>query len=129
MISRRSVLTLSALALLTTITGVSASEMAFAPSDFQAAQAAGKSIVLHIKAPWCPTCRAQAPIVQKLSTSDKYKDVTVFDVDFDSQQDFIATLNVRQQSTLIAFKGSQETARSVGETGEAAIESVFAKAL
>jgi thioredoxin 1 len=129
MFNRRSVLALSALALLSSLSVSLAGEMQFSPSEFEKAQAAGKSIVLDISAPWCPTCRAQAPIIKALSASDKYKDVVVLNVDFDSQQDFIATLNVRQQSTLIAFKGKEETARSVGDTKEASLEALFAKAL
>jgi thioredoxin 1 len=129
MFNRRSILSLAALACLPFASSAFAGEMAFSPSDFQNAQAAGKSIVLDISAPWCPTCRAQAPIIQKLSASDKYKDFVVLNVDFDSQQDFIATLNVRQQSTLIAFKGKSEVARSVGDTQPDSINALFEKAL
>lgn len=129
MINRRSILALTSLSILSFATAASAGEMQFSPSDFQKAQADGKSIVLDVSAPWCPTCRAQAPIIQKLSASDKYKDVVVLNVDFDSQQDFIATLNVRQQSTLIAFKGTNEVARSVGDTNPDSIDALFEKAL
>jgi len=34
---------------------------------------------------------------------------------------------VRQQSTLIAYKGKEETARSTGETDPAAIAALLAK--
>ncbi len=129
MFNRRSVLAITTMSLLAFATAASAGEMQFSPSDFQKAQVDGKSIVLDISAPWCPTCRAQAPIIQKLSASDKYKDFVVLNVDFDSQQEFIATLNVRQQSTLIAFKGTNEVARSVGDTKPASIEALFEKAL
>jgi thioredoxin 1 len=32
------------------------------PASFAAAQKAGQSILIHITAPWCPTCKAQKPI-------------------------------------------------------------------
>ena len=38
----------------------------YSPQAFAAAQAAGKPILLHITAPWCPTCKAQKPILSKL---------------------------------------------------------------
>ena len=36
----------------------------FTPQAFEAAQKAGKSILVHITASWCPTCKAQRPILQ-----------------------------------------------------------------
>ena len=46
----------------------------------------------------------------------KYRNVAYFVIDFDSQKDLVKRFGVRMQSTLIAFKGSQEEARSVGDT-------------
>jgi thioredoxin 1 len=129
MINRRAMIILSTLSSLCALAPAAAAEMQFSPSGFAEAQAAGKSVVLDISAPWCPTCRAQAPVIQKLGASDKFKDLVILNVDYDSQQDFIATLNVRQQSTLIAFKGKQEVGRSVGDTKASSIESLFEKAL
>lgn len=129
MLNRRSILVSAALVALFPFTAANAAETAASPADFHKANAEGKSIVIDVSAPWCPTCRAQAPILEKLSQSEKYKDVLVLKIDFDSQQDFLAALNVRQQSTLIAFKGGQEVGRSVGDTRAGSIEALFAKAL
>ena len=38
----------------------------YSQQAFSAAQAAGKPILPHITAPWCPTCKAQKPILSKL---------------------------------------------------------------
>jgi thioredoxin 1 len=38
-------------------------------------------------------------------------------------------LNVREQSTFVAFKGKQEVGRSSGDTNKTSIEELFDKAL
>ena len=93
----------------------------FTTAAFDAAKAAGKPILIDVSAPWCPTCKAQHPILTNLEAQPKFKDLVVLDVDFDSQKDVLRTLGVRLQSTLIAFKGPQEMARSTGETARAPI--------
>ncbi|MBK9081962.1 MAG: thioredoxin family protein [Rhizobiales bacterium] len=101
----------------------------FDAQAFAAAQAAGKSILVEVHAPWCPTCKAQAPILSKLSAAPKFKGIVAYRVDFDSQKDALKALGVRQQSTLIAYKGKAETGRSVGSTDPAAIEMLVGSAI
>ena len=96
---------------------------------FEAAQASGKPVLLEITAPWCPTCRAQKPILEKLGAEQKFAPIVAFTIDFDSQKDLLRKFNVRAQSTLISFKGKQEVARSTGETTEAAIEDQLDKSI
>lgn len=93
----------------------------FTPAAFDAAKAAGKPILIEVTAPWCPTCKAQRPILSGLEADAKFKDLVVLDVDFDSQKDVLRQFGVRMQSTLIAFKGSHETARSTGDTAPGAL--------
>ena len=45
--------------------------------------AQGKPILLDVRADWCPTCAAQAPVIRDLMAQDKYKDLTTFTIDFD----------------------------------------------
>jgi thioredoxin 1 len=94
---------------------------------FAAAQAAGKPILVEIHASWCPTCKAQLPILGELEKQDKFKDLMVFRVDFDSQKDAVRAFGARMQSTLITFKGAAETGRSVGDTNAASIASLLDK--
>jgi thiol-disulfide isomerase/thioredoxin len=102
---------------------------AFDAGAFEAAQAAGKPVRLEINAPWCPTCRAQRPILQKLGGEQKFASVVAFTIDFDSQKDLLRRFNVRVQSTLISFRGRKEVARSTGETSSAAIEAQLDKSI
>lgn len=124
MIARRSLL---ALVLLAASALAAHAEQAFTADAFAAAQKAGKGIVVHVYAPWCPTCRAQEPILQKLEAD--HPDIAAFRVDFDGQKDAVKALKARNQSTIIVFKGDKEVGRSVGESDAASIGKIFAKAL
>ena len=84
-----------------------ATKKPFDQKAFDAAQAAGKPILIEVTAPWCPTCKAQAPILARLKSEPKHKELVSFDIDFDSQKDLLKKFNVRTQSTLIVFKGKQ----------------------
>lgn len=101
----------------------------FDAGAFAEAQKQGKPILVDVFAPWCPTCRAQNPILVQLAREPKYKDMIVFKVDFDSQKDALRALNAQRQSTLIAFKGEKETGRSVGDTDPGSIEALLDSAL
>lgn len=76
----------------------------------------------------CPTCAEQEPIIEKLTSPPEFSSATVFKVDCDKQKD-VQALGPRRQSTLIAFKGTAETAGSVGDTDPALIDTLFRSAL
>lgn len=101
---------------------------AFDAAAFARAQAAGEPAVLHFHADWCPTCREQAQVLEQLRTQGGLN-VTVWRVDYDNAQDLRRALKVRMQSTLIAYKGRQETARLAGETQPAAIRKLLESTL
>jgi thiol-disulfide isomerase/thioredoxin len=102
---------------------------AFSQPAFDAAVKAGKSVLVDVSAPWCPTCKAQAPILSELTRQPRFKNLVVFNVDFDSQKDALRGLKAQQQSTLIVFKGGAEMGRSVGDTNKASIEALLARAI
>jgi thiol-disulfide isomerase/thioredoxin len=101
----------------------------FDDKAFGAAQAAGKSILIEVSAPWCPTCKVQKPILSNLAHQAKFKDLVAFEIDFDSQKDLMKKFGVSMQSTLISFKGAKEVERSTGITNAAAIEAQLDKSL
>jgi thiol-disulfide isomerase/thioredoxin len=80
----------------------------FDQKAFEAAQAAGKPILIEVSAPWCPTCKAQAPILSRLRNEPRFQALVSFNIDFDSQKDLLQKFGVQRQSTLIVFKGKQE---------------------
>lgn len=88
----------------------------FDVDSFAAAQQRGARILVDITATWCPTCKAQKPIIDSLVTRPENNDLVIFSVDFDSQKPVVRQFGAQSQSTLIAFRGKTETARSVGDT-------------
>jgi thioredoxin len=101
----------------------------YSPAKFDAAQKAGRSILVEIHAPWCPTCKAQIPILASLETQPQFKNLLVVRVDFDSQKEALRKFGARVQSTLITFKGGVETGRSIGDTDAASIAALLGKAI
>ena len=130
MTTRRTILALTGLAVVAALSPARGAEtMPFSDTAFEAAQKAGKPILIEVSAPWCTICKAQKPILAKLSADPRFKELQIFDIDFDSQKALLRRLNVRMQSTLIAYKGATETGRSVGETQPEWIEGLVEKTL
>jgi thioredoxin 1 len=106
-----------------------AAEVAFSQAAFDKALADGKPVVVDFAASWCPTCKEQKPIVQGLLKDPKRKALTVFVADFDKEEALKQRLKVTMQSTLVAFKGGKEVARSTGQTDKAELGALLDKAL
>ena len=102
---------------------------AYDTAAFTAAQAAGKTIVVDVHADWCPTCRAQAPILDELRKERASDKVTFIRVDFDKDKAFLRTHRVPRQSTVLVFKGKREVARSIAETDRTRLRAVVLGAL
>src|SRR5215469_9542114 len=110
---------------LTGTSALAAQTVNFDRVQFNAAQQAGRPILVDIRASWCPTCAAQEPIIERLAALPEYKDLLILRVDFDSQKDVVRIFSARSQSTLIAFRGTRETGRSVGDTDPDSITKLF----
>ncbi len=109
--------------------GAFAADQKFDQKTFEAAQAAGKPILVEVHALWCPVCKAQAPILSRLKGEARFKSMASFSIDFDSQKDLLKKFNVQRQSTLIVFKGKQEAGRSTGDTNAGSIEQLLDKSI
>ena len=131
MIDRRSLFAAIAVAVVlpTAALALSPGNKPYNQSEFDSAQAAGRPILIEVHAPWCPTCRAQAPILAKLKSEPRFKNLVTFEIDFDSQKELLRRLNVRSQSTLIVFKGRTEVGRSTGDTNAGSIGALLGKAI
>lgn len=128
-ITRRVLLVALATTAITGRVAHAAQRMRFEGKAFDQALESGKSILVHVTAPWCPECKAQKPIVARLAAEPDFENLTIFDVDFDTQKDALRELHVQGQSTLVAFRRGKEVARLVGDTRPAVIEALMRKAL
>ena len=106
-----------------------AAETSFNAAQFEAQRAAGKPVAVVFHADWCPTCRAQAPVLKQLMQTPEFKDVTLFVADFDAEKALKRSLGVTQQSTVVVFKGGKETARSTGDTEQTALAALLRRAV
>lgn len=122
----RGLLAASALA---AVTLAGAGETAFKQAEFDQAVAAGKPVIVDFAASWCPTCKAQKPVVDALLKEPARKDLTLFKADYDTESALKTKLRVTQQSTFVVFKDGKEVGRSTGQTDRAAIAALFDKAL
>ncbi|TDR80087.1 thioredoxin family protein [Paludibacterium purpuratum] len=94
----------------------------YSQQQFDQLSAQGRPVVLAIHASWCPTCKVQKPILAQLMQQPAYREVTLLQIDFDTDKPLLARYHVDMQSTLIAFKGRHEVVRTVGDTTSAGIE-------
>ena len=100
----------------------------FSAQALETSQAGGKPVAVHFHAEWCPTCRAQAQVLDSLK-GDKSLELTVLVANYDTERDLKKQLGVRVQSTFVVFKGKKETARLAGDTAEAKIRAALQSAL
>lgn len=92
----------------------------FDQAAFEAAQAAGKPILIDVHAPWCPVCAAQQRVIAATVKDPRYANLVIFRIDFDSQKALWQRFGATKQSTLIGFHGRTETGRVIysAETGK-----------
>ncbi len=110
-------------------TSAVAASTAYSDAAFQAAQASGDPILVEVHASWCPTCKAQAPIIEQLTSQEKFRNMKILRIDFDGQKADVRKFGAQMQSTLIVFKGKSEVGRSVGDTRRDSIAALLDKAL
>ena len=106
-----------------------AAEIPYNHTQFDALRAAGKPVAVVLHADWCPTCRAQAPVLRELAVSPEFMGITLFVADFDTEKALKQELRITQQSTIVVFKDGKETARSTGETRPQGLRELLRHAL
>ena len=109
-----------------------AADHAWEPFDqksFDHAKAAGKTVVLHCHAPWCPICKAQQAVLASLFAEREFDGVVGYVIDYDSATQERGALGITRPSTLVVYKGISEVGRSTGMTDEAAVRALVRKAL
>jgi thiol-disulfide isomerase/thioredoxin len=128
-VDRRAVLAGLLLAALTGPNAYAADRIPFDPAAFQAAQDAGKTIVLQVTAKWCGSCQRQRPIVANLLGTPDFSGLIVFDADYDLHKEALRKINALHLTTLIIYQGKTEFLRSSGETSPEKVEAFLRKAI
>jgi thioredoxin 1 len=85
-------------------------------ATFEAALGADDSILVDVAADWCPTCKAQRPLLDELRVDERLGDVHFVRVDYDAHKEFLAAHRVPRQSTILLFMNGREVGRSIAET-------------
>lgn len=125
---RKAIAVICALPLVLAVAG-EASARPFDRAAFEAALGSGQPVIVHVTAPWCPICRAQHPILERLMTEPRFGGFQLFEIDFDNDKASVRAVGARLQSTLILYKGGKEIARTVGDREQGWIEDLLEKAL
>ena len=83
--------------------------------EFETLVSQGKTVIVHIHADWCGTCKAQDVQINAAMNAGDFKDVTFLEVDYDGQRKAVNFFKTKIQSTIIIFKNGKEIDRSVAE--------------
>ena len=95
--------------------------------EFEKAIEDGVSLI-DFNAPWCAPCRAQEPIIQRLSEQFEGK-ALVAEMNIDENQDTAIKLGIRSIPTLAVFKNGEEIRRFVGLQSQNTLSEMIEKAL
>jgi thiol-disulfide isomerase/thioredoxin len=96
---------------------------------FNAARDSGKPVVLQIAATWCGPCQVMKRTVSALVEKPEFKDVTIFEADYDASKADLQKLNAYHVTTLVLYRNRKEVERTVGETRAEMIEPLLRKAM
>jgi thioredoxin 1 len=82
-----------------------------------------------VTATWCGPCQRLRKVVGGLLENPEFKDLMVFDADFDANKDALVKVNAHTVTTLVIYRDNSEILRSFGETRLDAVEALLKKAM
>ena len=128
-LNRRALLAGVALSCFGVFAAQAANKVQFDVTAFKAARDSGKPVVLQVAATWCGPCQQMKRTVSELVEKPEFKDVTIFEADYDANKEELKKLNAYRVTTLILYRDKKEVQRTVGETGAEVIEPFLRKAM
>ena len=90
----------------------------FTESRFQALQAAGALVLVDVSASWCPTCREQKRVLARFQQQHPEVALTILNVDYDDQKQWVRHFKAPRQSTLALYRGDEQLWFAVAEVRE-----------
>ena len=108
---------------------VNAAGKLYNQQEFDTLLAQGKTIVVHIHADWCGTCKAQDVQINAAMNASEFKDVAFLEVDYDIQRKALKFFNIKIQSTIIIFKNGKEIDRIAAERDATELQLFLKKSL
>jgi thiol-disulfide isomerase/thioredoxin len=106
-----------------------ANKVRFDDIAFKAARDSGKPVVLQVAATWCGPCQVMKRTVSELVEKPEFKDVTIFEADYDANKEDLQSLNAYKVTMLVLYRDKKEVERTVGETRPEMIEPLLRKAM
>ncbi|CEJ90265.1 hypothetical protein VHEMI06059 [[Torrubiella] hemipterigena] len=82
--------------------------------EFNSAIKNNKVVLVDCFAEWCGPCKAIAPILEKHSNSEEFKDVHFLKFDVEEIPDITAQLNIRAMPTFLIYKDGERADELVG---------------
>ena len=128
-LNRRNLVVSAILGVLISPAAQAAELLPFNDARFEEARKAGKPIVLQVTATWCGPCQRLRKVVSGLLENPAFRDLVIFDADFDANKEALVKLNAHTVTTLVIYRDSAEILRSSGQTRPDAVEAVLKKAL
>jgi len=128
-LNRRNLVVSAILGVLISPAAQAAELLPFNDTRFEEARKAGKPIVLQVTATWCGPCQRLRKVVSGLLQNPAFRDLVIFDADFDANKEALVKLNAHTVTTLVIYRDSAEILRSSGQTRPDAVEAVLKKAL
>ena len=101
----------------------------FDAAAFNTAKAQNRSILVDVKAWWCPVCASQNRTIKRIVTDPAYNQLIIFELNFDTQKAERTALSVTRQATLIGYRGKRQVGRLDFVTDKAKIGDLLAATL
>lgn len=86
----------------------------FNASEFDAALASNRLMMVDFWASWCGPCQRLGPVVEQIAEEYEDQDVIIGKVDVDQEPELARQFGVMNIPTVIFLKGGQELERKVG---------------
>lgn len=76
----------------------------FTEAKFNTLKKSNSAFLIDVRADWCPTCKKQHEILKDYQTLNPNSGITVLEVDFDTQKQWVKYFKAPRQSTFLSIK-------------------------